>query len=60
MTLFLVVALEELLHCFYVKFIQPDVLANAKTYLLKIDVSNCANQISTSKIDVGFLFKYDL
>ena len=62
MTPFLVETLEELLRGFYLKFIQPDILANAKTttYLLKIDVSNGANQLSTSKIDVCFSLKYDL
>lgn len=28
--------------------------------LLKMDVSDCANQLSTSKIDVGFSLNYDL
>ena len=28
--------------------------------LLKIDVSNSANQLSTCKVDVNFLWKYDL
>ena len=62
MTPFLVETLEELLHDFYLKFIRPDILANAKTTtsLLKIDVSNHANQLSTIKIDVGFSLKYDL
>ena len=62
MTPFLVEALEELLRGFYSKFIRPDILANAKTTtsLLKIDVSNRANQLLTSKIDVGFSLKYDL
>ena len=62
MTPFLVETLEELLRGFYSKFIRPDILANAKTTtsLLKIDVSNRANQLSTSKIDVGFSLKYDL
>ena len=47
MTPFLVETLEELLRGFYSKFIPPDILANAKTTtsLLKIDVSNCANQL---------------
>ena len=62
MTPFLVETLEELLRGFYSKFIRPDILANVKTTmpLLKIDVSNRANQLSTSKIDVGFSLKYDL
>ena len=62
MTPFLVETLEELLRGFYSKFIRPDILANAKTTtsLLKIDVSNRANQLSTIKIDVGFSLKYDL
>ncbi|XP_065665582.1 uncharacterized protein LOC136087006 [Hydra vulgaris] len=62
MTPFLVVTLEELLRNFYAKFIRLDVLANAKTTtsLLKIDLSNCANRLLTSKIDVGFSLKYDL
>ena len=62
MTPFLVETLEELLRGFYSKFIRPDILANVKTSmpLLKIDVSNRANHLSTSKIDVGFSLKYDL
>ena len=62
MTPFLVVTLEELLRNFYAKFIRLDVLANAKTItsLLKIDLSNCANRLLKSKIDVGFSLKYDL
>ena len=41
-TLFLVETLEKLLRGFYAKFIEQDVLENAKTttYLLKIDVYN--------------------
>ena len=62
MTPFLVEILEELLCGFYSKFIWPYILANAKTttFLLKIDVSNRTNQLSTSKINVSFLLKYDL
>ena len=47
MTPFLVETLEELLRGFYSKFIPPDILAYAKTTtsLLKIDVSNRANQL---------------
>ena len=62
MTHFLVETLEELLRDFYLKFIRPDILANVKTTtsLLKIDVSNRANQLLTSKIDVGFSLKQDL
>ena len=47
MTPFLVETLEELLCGFYSKFIPPDILANTKTTtsLLKIDVSNRANQL---------------
>ena len=47
MTPFLVETLEEILRGFYSKFIPPDILANAKTTtsLLKIDVSNRANQL---------------
>ena len=61
MTPFLVETLEPL-YGFYAKFIRPDFLANVKTTmsLLKMDVSNCANQLSTSKIDVGFSLNYDL
>ena len=54
MTPFLVETLEPL-YGFYAKFIRPDFLAN-----VKMDVSNCANQLSTSKIDVGFSLNYDL
>ncbi|XP_047143255.1 uncharacterized protein LOC124817348 [Hydra vulgaris] len=62
MTPFLVVTLEELLHNFYAKFIQLDVLLNAKTTtsLLKIDLFNFANWLSTSQIDVGFSLKFYL
>ena len=62
MTPFLVESLEELLCGFYSKFIWPDILVNAKTTmsLLKIDVSNHANQLSTIKIDVCFSLKYNL
>ena len=60
MARFLVETLEELLHNFYANFSRLEVFANAKitTSLLKIDVSNCANQLSTSKIDVSFSLKY--
>ena len=60
MTRFLMETLEELLRNFYAKFSRLEVLANAKitTSFLKIDVSNCANQPSTSKIDVSFSLKY--
>ena len=62
MTPFLVEILEELLRGFYSKFIWPYILANAKTttFLLKTDVSNCTNQLSTSKINISFSLKYDL
>nr|XP_047135449.1 uncharacterized protein LOC124812630 [Hydra vulgaris] len=62
MTPFLVVTLEDLLRSFYAKFIQLNVLLNAKTTtsLLKIDLFNFANWLSTSQIDVGFSLKYDL
>ncbi|XP_047133532.1 uncharacterized protein LOC124811633 [Hydra vulgaris] len=62
MTPFLVVTLEELLRNFYAKFIRLDVLLNAKTTtsLLKIDLFNFANRLSTSQIDFGFSLKYDL
>ena len=56
MTHFLVETLEELLRDFYLKFIWPDILANVKTTtsLLKIDVSNRANQLLTSKMMLAF------
>ena len=62
MTPFLVETLEDLLRRFYAKFIRPDVLVNAKTTLslLKIDISNRENQLTDSKIDIGFSLKYDL
>ena len=59
---FLAETLEDLLRRFYAKFIRPDVLVNAKTSvaLMKIDISSRENQLTDSKLDIGFSLKYDL
>ena len=59
---FLVETLEDLLRGFYAKFVRPDVLATAKSTvsLMKIEISKVENELSISKIDIGFSLKYDL
>ena len=62
MTPFLMETVEDLLRRFCSKFIRPNILENTKTILalLKIDISNRENQVTTSKIDTRFSLKYDL
>ena len=53
--------LKDLLRQFYWKFVWPDILEEPKTLnLLKIDILVQESRVSNSKIDVGFLMKYDL
>lgn len=53
--------LKDLLQQFYWKFVWPDIVEEPKTLnLLKIDILVQESRVSNSKIDVGFLMKYNL
>ena len=62
MAAFLAETLETLIRLFCSKFIRKEVLPAAPTALslLKVDVSDSTNQVSVSKIDLGFAIKYEL